>query len=476
MTAMVKHFVVLLSLGVVLVPAVGPAWAVPIEVTTSPAGATVYVDGAYAGVTPLEGYELDAGTYLLRLVRHGYQTLHETIEVTQDQRVFAFQLDVVPVASLTITSEPDDAEVYLNGESVGRTPLTLSDLDPGEYDVRIQKPNFIAAVHTVQLDAAANEVHFELTERTVQYYLHEIEAQPETLSNYTELAHLYLVDGDIPQAMDIFRKGIELSATGTPHNDDVTRLYQELEHAYRGQFKIGTGDDDAYVREQLEQIIEEVMEKDPEHAAQRRSLASVYTRFISHLKIIELCQRIVKDNPDSPVFRQMGGIYLQRGQMEEAIDLLERAVQQLPEDFESASMLAMAYHRSNRLDDAEKLYDIALKLDAKDSSKGEVFFMRSRLYRKKGQFAEAEKVLRSAVELAPDLRRKLTWKMQLVDVLIQLKKFDEAEDICNEVIEADDGGIIDRRARQRLRSIAIRRGNAADQKTPAPPTAEDPAP
>ncbi|MCX5658949.1 MAG: PEGA domain-containing protein [Planctomycetota bacterium] len=44
--------------------------------------------------------------------------------------------------TITITSEPDGALVYLNDEEVGRTPLTVPFLYYGVYDVRLEHEGF----------------------------------------------------------------------------------------------------------------------------------------------------------------------------------------------------------------------------------------------------------------------------------------------------------------------------------------------
>ena len=44
------------------------------------------------------------------------------------------------LATLVVQTEPSDAEVLLGDQLIGRTPLQLADLSPGEYDLKIQHP------------------------------------------------------------------------------------------------------------------------------------------------------------------------------------------------------------------------------------------------------------------------------------------------------------------------------------------------
>jgi dipeptidyl aminopeptidase/acylaminoacyl peptidase len=61
---------------------------------------------------------------------------------------------------LYITSSPDGSEVLLNGGARGRTPLTVRELDPGEYEVVLRKDGFqdaqiIATVRARQISAVS---------------------------------------------------------------------------------------------------------------------------------------------------------------------------------------------------------------------------------------------------------------------------------------------------------------------------------
>jgi Tol biopolymer transport system component len=66
--------------------------------------------------------------------------------------------------SLFITSSPDGSEVLLNGDARGRTPLTLRELEPGEYEVVLRKEGFqdtqiIATVRPRQISAVAGSLN-----------------------------------------------------------------------------------------------------------------------------------------------------------------------------------------------------------------------------------------------------------------------------------------------------------------------------
>lgn len=70
--------------------------------------------------------------------------------------VYAQNLTAENLASgvkLIIDSDPSDAEVFLDGQLYGRTPLTVKELSPGTYDLRIKKEPFKDFVEKVECPA-----------------------------------------------------------------------------------------------------------------------------------------------------------------------------------------------------------------------------------------------------------------------------------------------------------------------------------
>lgn len=62
---------------------------------------------------------------------------------------------------LTVTSTPEGAEVLLNSEALGPTPLTLDALRPGHYTIRLRHPDHAALDTTLYL-ASGTRYHLAL--------------------------------------------------------------------------------------------------------------------------------------------------------------------------------------------------------------------------------------------------------------------------------------------------------------------------
>ncbi|RMH41301.1 MAG: PEGA domain-containing protein [Deltaproteobacteria bacterium] len=117
-----------------------------IEVVSIPEGATVTVNGArQPGVTPLVVGGVHPGTrYRIEVERPGFRRWQRDEEIpVEGGRVTVIAALKPVLVTLHVESTPPDAEVFLNGRSVGRTPLTLSDLDPSAAEtIELRRPGY----------------------------------------------------------------------------------------------------------------------------------------------------------------------------------------------------------------------------------------------------------------------------------------------------------------------------------------------
>ncbi|HEX9654491.1 MAG TPA: FlgO family outer membrane protein [bacterium] len=121
-------------------------WMGKISIASQPAGAEVYLDDKFLGLTtdeqPLEIPDLLEGTYNLRLIRGGYFDWDGQIAVlAKMERTVRVALIGKP-GSMNINSEPADAQIFLDNNPVGRTPMSLKQVAEGEHEIRLVKENF----------------------------------------------------------------------------------------------------------------------------------------------------------------------------------------------------------------------------------------------------------------------------------------------------------------------------------------------
>ena len=111
-----------------------------LNLTSTPAGATAYLDGEEVGTTPLENVELAAGEHTLALSLARYQSLERLIDMEGREIEQDLELQLTPDwATYRFTSEPANATVFVNDEAIGSTPLETEILS-GEHELRIKLP------------------------------------------------------------------------------------------------------------------------------------------------------------------------------------------------------------------------------------------------------------------------------------------------------------------------------------------------
>lgn len=108
-----------------------------LSVEATPAGAKVTIDGLAKGEVPCST-ELPSGEHTVEVAMDGYQPVKHTVRLiagrTETIRVALKEL----TAELQVASTPPKGKVYLDDQLKGETPLTLQDLAPGTYRVRVQ--------------------------------------------------------------------------------------------------------------------------------------------------------------------------------------------------------------------------------------------------------------------------------------------------------------------------------------------------
>ena len=113
-------------------------------IDSEPSGAAVYINGERKGATRLELPNLRSADYNITLELDGYKPVRKQIKLLKDENLrISLSLVAKPkYGGLSVHSNPARAEVLLNGEYKGTTPLLLSKLEVGEYDITLEKQGY----------------------------------------------------------------------------------------------------------------------------------------------------------------------------------------------------------------------------------------------------------------------------------------------------------------------------------------------
>lgn len=99
-----------------------------------PPGATVEIDGIVVGTTPVKK-RIRTGPHQVKVYKGGFETWEEETEISGSATLISVRLRFL------LRSDPTDAEVIMDGKSVGRTEFAL-DLKPGVHTFEFRKDGY----------------------------------------------------------------------------------------------------------------------------------------------------------------------------------------------------------------------------------------------------------------------------------------------------------------------------------------------
>ncbi len=157
-----RHVTTVLLLSLMLAC---PVWAGSgglvgaLYVTTTPPGATIYVNGSVRGVSPCGVPDVGIGQVEVRAVRQGYAPATSTVDVKGKQTLHV-QLELqelVRVGSLAVIVDPPGARIALDRISAGRTPHVILNVPAGTHRLEISAEGY--RPFTASVTVAPNELH-----------------------------------------------------------------------------------------------------------------------------------------------------------------------------------------------------------------------------------------------------------------------------------------------------------------------------
>lgn len=133
-----------------------------VSLTTNPSGATVVVDGRDRGVTPVTLYDLEPGRHLVKLRLAGHDEAVRFIDTRKSPLVEQNTVLEETKGLLLLKTEPEGADVQVDGVSVGQTPRLVSTLSVGEvHQVRFRKAGYQDQTISVRFDGRRPQVREE---------------------------------------------------------------------------------------------------------------------------------------------------------------------------------------------------------------------------------------------------------------------------------------------------------------------------
>lgn len=150
---------------------------IPIPVSSNPSGADVYIWGEYQGKTPLTLELMPNTGYQIVIKKEGYEQWSNGINSGDGTHAKSVHVSLTPISthtptytpkyqkSVSISSNPNGAEIYIGGKYQGKTPLTLELMPNTDYTMVIKKDGYQQRTDTINTGEGvqAISVYFPLT-------------------------------------------------------------------------------------------------------------------------------------------------------------------------------------------------------------------------------------------------------------------------------------------------------------------------
>ncbi|MCF8232777.1 MAG: PEGA domain-containing protein [Bacteroidales bacterium] len=109
-----------------------------ITITSKPEGADVLLNNQKVGVTPFKD-EIIAGQYDLTLKKDLYHTYNASFTLKEGKTKELPDIEITPkFGYIAITADPQQAEIFLDGKSLGTAPVSRRKIESGKHTLRAE--------------------------------------------------------------------------------------------------------------------------------------------------------------------------------------------------------------------------------------------------------------------------------------------------------------------------------------------------
>ncbi|MCC7429617.1 PEGA domain-containing protein [bacterium] len=135
-----------------------------ILVTSEPSGAEIFVDEVQTNKkTPAFLLDLVAGDHLISLISEKFIGTKNVTVLPNKQLDLNIKLQPSK-GILRIESEPEGAEIILNGKIYGLTPILIKEPKAGKYKLELSKNGFISQTEEINIKEESKTLSFQLQE------------------------------------------------------------------------------------------------------------------------------------------------------------------------------------------------------------------------------------------------------------------------------------------------------------------------
>ena len=128
----------------------------PVQITTTPSGAGIYLNGKYRGDTPLKIGNVCRGKYTLKLTHDNYETVEQQLIVPTNNNKVAITLKRA-TKTITISADDSRAHIKVNGRDIGRTPVDYKAKLGETIEIEASADGVQTAIQRIKVDRFSDE-------------------------------------------------------------------------------------------------------------------------------------------------------------------------------------------------------------------------------------------------------------------------------------------------------------------------------
>ena len=119
---------------------------------SDPINAKVIVDGQQIGYTPIVKYMLEPGIHSIDILKSDYEKYSTTVELEPGGETEITPSLIRKMGGLEIKTFPPGADIFLNDELKGKTPLTISKIPTGLYRIKAKSNGYLSYEKEIRVE------------------------------------------------------------------------------------------------------------------------------------------------------------------------------------------------------------------------------------------------------------------------------------------------------------------------------------
>jgi len=238
----------------------------------------------------------------IRISQMGYQD--QIIPINSQNIPKTIKTKLKPICNITIqcTSTPENAQLFINGELFGNTPITIAKLTTCEtINLTFKKEGFQQVEQNLYIipEETQYPIYAKLESTTEKFYQQKIANSP-TMPNYIDLTHYYMINQKFPQAINTLKLALQSYAKNP--RQDSKRLKSEIQRICTAQYEYGNQKDILTVNKMLAKVFDEFIKA--QNDDNKITLIPIYITVLrasgEKRKAAELIIDTLQKYPDNP--------------------------------------------------------------------------------------------------------------------------------------------------------------------------------